>query len=183
MAHYKRVIGDLVYLSPISLEDIDVFMRWVNDPEMAYFTTFYTQIISLSSEKEAVETLEKGGNTFSIVTRKDNKVIGNCSFFRTSETNRTAEIGIIIGEKDYWGMGYGSDALHLLIKFGFESRNYNNICLHVYSFNERAIACYEKVGFKRQGVCREALIRGDKKYDLIYMDILADEYFDKIASR
>ena len=183
MAHYKRVIGDLVYLSPISLEDIDIFMKWVNDPEMAYFTTFYTQIISLSSEKETVESLAKGGNTFSIVTQKGNKVIGNCSFFHIDETNRTAEIGIIIGEKDHWGIGYGSDALHLLLKFGFEHRNYNNICLHVYSFNERAIACYEKVGFKRQGICREALIRGDKKYDLIYMDILADEYFKKIAGQ
>ena len=179
MAHYKRMSGDKVYLWPISMDDIDTFMTWVNDPELAHFTMFYTQVISLIKEKEIVESLAKNGNTFSIVTLKDNKVIGNCSFFRINETNRTAEIGIIIGEKDYWGGGYGSDALNLLLKFGFENRNFNNICLNVYSFNDRAIACYEKVGFKRQGVCREALIRGNKKYDLIYMDILADEYFNK----
>jgi len=182
MAHYKRVAGDRIYLSPISLEDIDVFMNWVNDPEMAYFTMFHSRIISLLNEKETVESLAKGGNTFSIVTQEENKVIGNCSFFRINESDRTAEIGIIIGEKDYWGKGYGSDALRLLLKFGFENRNYNNICLHVYSFNERAIACYEKVGFKKQGICREALIRGNKKYDLVYMDILADEYFGVIEN-
>jgi len=190
MAHYKRVLGEKVYLSPISLENVDTFMEWLNDPEVIWFTTFHSEIMSLIKEKEAVENLAKSGTNFSIVTRDDdngvgksgvfrNKVIGNCGFFRISEINRTADVCIIIGEKDYWGKGYGSDALRLLIKFGFENRNFNSINLRVFSFNERAIACYEKVGFKRQGTCREAVIRGNRKYDLIYMDILASEYFEK----
>ena len=180
MAYYKRMLGEKVYISPISTDDTDIFMNWINDPEIAYTTTFYTQVISLVQEKEFVESLAKSGNTFSIVTKENDKLIGNCSFHHTDEINRTAEIGIIIGEKEYQCKGYGTDALRLLLKFGFENRNYNNISLHVYSFNERAIACYEKVGFKKQGVCREALIRGNKKYDLIYMDILADEYFNML---
>jgi len=179
MAHYKRVVGERVYLSPISHDDIDTFMNWVNDPELANFTSFHSQNISLPKEREAVDSLSKGGNTFSIVTIDGDKVIGNCSFFKIDAINRTAEIGIIIGEKDYWGKGYGSDALKLLLKFGFENRNYNNIYLRVFSFNERAIKSYEKVGFKQQGVHREAIIRGDKKYDLVFMDILASEYFSK----
>ena len=183
MAHYKRVSGKKVYLSPISTTDTDIFMSWINNPEIAHTTTFYTQFISLVQEKEIVESLAKSGNTFSIVTQENDKIIGNCSFFNIDETNRTAEIGIIIGEKEYQSKGYGTEAVNLLIQFGFENRNYNNIYLHVYSFNERAIACYEKAGFKRQGVCREALIRGNKKYDRLYMDILADEYFCKKITR
>ena len=178
MAYYKRVVGEKVYLSPISTEDVDIFMSWVNDPEIAHTTAFYPQVISLVQEKEIVESsLAKDGNAFSIVTIEDDKLIGNCSFLKIDETNRTAEIGIIIGEKDHHSMGYGADAVRLLLKFGFENRNYNNISLHVHSFNKRAIACYEKVGFKRQGVLREAIIRGNKKHDRIYMDILASEYF------
>ena len=158
MAHYKRMTGEKVYLSPVSTDDTDIFMKWVNDPEIAHTTTFYTQIISLTQEKEIVESLAKSGNTFSIVTLENDAVIGNCSFFRIDETNRNAEIGIMIGEKDFQGKGYGTDALRLLVKFGFENRNYNNICLHVYSFNKGAVACYKKVGFKQQGIRREALI-------------------------
>jgi len=178
MAHYKRMIGEKVYLSPISMDDINIFMSWVNDPEIAHTTSFYTSVISLIQEKEMIEELAKNGNTFSIVTNENDKLIGNCGFHRTNEINRTAEVGIVIGEKDHLGKGYGTDALRLLLKFGFENRNYNNISLHVYSFNERAIASYEKVGLKKQGIYREALIRGNNKYDILYMDILASEYFE-----
>ena len=177
MAHYQRMIGERVYLSPISMENIDDFMRWINDPDIAHTTTFHSRVISLIQETEFVESLAKSGNIFSIVTQKDDKVIGNCSFFGIDETNRIAEVGIMIGEKDYQSKGYGAEALRLLVKFGFENRNYNNINLHVCSFNKRGIACYEKVGFKEQGIRRQAVIRGNKKYDMIYMDMLADEYF------
>ena len=180
MAHYKRVSGEKVYLSPISTADIDIFMKWINDSEIAQTTNFYTQVISLVQEKEIVEALAKNGNTFSIVMQENDKIIGTCSFSNINETNRVAEIGIIIGEKECHNKGYGTEAVNLLLQFGFENRNYNNIYLHVHSFNERAIACYEKAGFKRQGVCREAIIHGNKKYDRLYMDILADEYFSKL---
>ena len=181
MAHYKRMVGERVYLSPISMENIDDFMRWINDPEIAHTTTFHSRVISLIQETEELKSLVKEGNIFSIVTQEDDTVIGNCSFFGIDQINRAAEIGIMIGEKEYQNKGYGTEAMNLLLKFGFENRNYNNIYLHVMSFNERGIACYEKVGFKPQGVRREAIIRGQKKYDMIYMDILADEYFQRMS--
>ena len=183
MAHYKRMIGERIYLSPISMENIEDFMRWINDPEIAHTTSFHSRVISLIQETEFVEMLAKEGNIFSIVTHKDDTVIGNCSFFGIDETNRSAEIGIMIGEKEYQNKGYGTEATNLLLKFGFENRNYHSIHLHVFSFNERGIACYEKVGFKPQGVRREAVIRGQHKYDMIYMDILADEYFQHRSQR
>lgn len=177
--YHKRVEGERVYLSPVCTEDVDIFMHWVNDPDITWHTTFHSRIISRASEQEAVETrLSKDGNYFSIVTQDGDKVIGNCNFFGIDELNRAAEVGIIIGEKDFRGGGYGSEALRLLIKFGFENRNYNNISLRVCSFNERAIACYKKVGFQHTGTYRQAIIRGNKKYDLLYMDMLAEEYFN-----
>ena len=177
MAHYKKLVGEKVYLSPVSMDDVEPFLRWVNDIEVSKYITISHRIYSEVLEKEAVEKMARSGNTFAIVDKETDKVIGNCAFLKENLLNRTVEIGIMIGEKDYWSRGYGADALRLLINFGFNVRNYHNICLRVVSFNERAIACYEKVGFKRQGVAREAVIHGNKKYDLIYMDILATEYF------
>ena len=181
MAHYKRMVGEKVYLSPISTEDMDLFMKWVNDPEIGHTTTFHSRVISLTQEVEFVDSMAKGGNTFSIVTLDGDRVIGNCSFFRVDNINRSAEVGIMIGEKDLQGKGYGTDALRLLVKFGFENRNYNSIFLRVNAYNTRGIACYERVGFKKQGVHRQAIIRGNRKYDMIYMDILADEYLSSLS--
>lgn len=177
MAHYKKLVGEKVYLSPISMDDIPTFMRWVNDMEVTQFVSLSHRVYTEVLEKEAVERLAKSGNTFTIVDKETDKVIGNCDFLGDNMLNRTAEIAITIFEKDYWSKGYGADALRTLLDFGFKVRNYHNICLRVLAFNSRAIACYEKVGFKRQGVQREVIIRGNEKHDLIYMDILASEYF------
>lgn len=177
MAHYKKLVGEKVYLSPVSMDDIPTFMRWLNDMEVTRFISLSHRVYTEVLEKEAVERMAKSGNAFTIVDKETDKAIGNCDFLSENMLNRTAEIGITIFEKDYWSKGYGSDALRILLDFGFKLRNYNNICLRVLSFNSRAIACYEKVGFKRQGVQRETIIRGNEKYDLIYMDILASEYF------
>lgn len=181
MAHYKKLIGEKVYLSPISMEDIPIFMQWINDMEVTQFVALSHRVYTEVSEREAVERLAKGGNTFTIIDKETDKPIGNCDFLSENMLNRTAEIAITIFEKDYWSKGYGSDALRTLLDFGFKVRNYHNICLRVLSFNSRAIACYEKVGFKRQGVQREVIIRGNEKHDLIYMDILANEYFNTVV--
>ncbi|MCL1995610.1 MAG: GNAT family N-acetyltransferase [Defluviitaleaceae bacterium] len=177
MAYYKRIACEKVYLSPICMDDADTFTRWINDPDVNYFLTFYSKTISFEKEKELLDVIAKSGNHFSIVAQETDELLGNCGFFSIDETNRAAEMGIFIGNKEQWGKGYGTCATQLLLKYGFENRNFHNICLKVFSFNERAIACYEKVGFKKQGIRREAIIRGNKKYDEIYMDILADEYW------
>ena len=178
MAHYKRLAGKKVYLSPVCTSEIDTYMKWVNDAEVLKYTGQYARIYSRELEMEALEQrLAKDGNHLAIVELEADKLIGICSFFGIDQLNRRAEVGIMIGEKEYWSHGYGQDALRVLLEFGFTARNYNSICLRVDAFNERGIACYEKVGFKRQGVQREAVIRGNETHDLIYMDILASEYF------
>jgi len=85
-------------------------------------------------------------------------------------------LGIVIGEKDCWGKGYGQDAVRLLLDYAFNLLNLNSIMLGTFSFNERAIACYKKVGFREIGRRRQARIIGAKRFDAILMDILAEEY-------
>lgn len=183
MKYHKKIVGEKVYLSPISVDDTEAFLKWINDEEVTVYLTALPDIYSLLKEEDFVEKTAKDNNTFSIVDKQTDKLIGNCSYFGESFINRTAEIGIMIGEKDYWSKGYGSDALKLLLDFGFRVRNYNSLTLRVLAINKRAIACYEKVGFKKSGVQREAVIFGDKKIDVIHMDILTSEhktdYLDK----
>ena len=113
---------------------------------------------------------------FSIVDLETDSSIGRCMLFNLDRVNRQAALGIVIGEKEYWGKGFGQDAAKLLLDYGFNLLNLNNIMLGTYSFNERAQACFRKLGFKEIGKRRQARIINMKKYDLILMDMLAEEF-------
>jgi RimJ/RimL family protein N-acetyltransferase len=96
--------------------------------------------------------------------------------FAVDSVNRHAMLGIFIGEEAYRGRGYGPEAIRLLLDYGFNLLNLNSVMLGVMSFNQRAVRCYEKVGFREIGRRREARIIGGQRFDGILMDILADEF-------
>lgn len=120
--------------------------------------------------------IKNNAQIFAIVDADNDKLIGNCSIFRINERNRKAEVGIFIGDKNYWSKGYGTEALSLLIDYAFNVLNLNNIMLEVFGYNKRAINSYKKVGFKEIGRRREAIIFASEKHDEIYMDIIASEF-------
>ena len=93
--------------------------------------------------------------------------------------NQTSEAGIFIGDKHFWNKGYGTEALSLLIDYGYKVLNLHNIILKVYEKNKKAIKCYEEIGFKQIGIRREALQRNLDKHNVIYMDILSKEFYEK----
>lgn len=183
MTYFKKMIGDKVYLSPINIDDYEKYTEWVNDLEMGVNVNFAPQIISRYKEKDTLVKLSEDNNNFAIIEKNSDQLIGNCGFFGVDTIHRKAEIGIFIGEKEYWGKGYGRDAISLLLDFGFNIRNLNSIMLTVREFNKRAIRCYEKAGFRKIGSRREACIFGDKKFDVIYMDILASEFNSKYVEQ
>jgi len=178
MPNYRKLVGEKVYLSPVSTDDWELYDKWSNDYDMTFF--YYGGRESVSPAARGPESLAsraKSKNHFTIVDKETDATIGECGFNEEDVANRYAKIGIAIGEREYWSRGCGADALRVLLDFGFNVRGYNCICLNVFEYNARAIACYEKVGFKRQGVWRDCLTRGDKKYDCYHMDMLASEYF------
>ncbi|NLM96203.1 MAG: GNAT family N-acetyltransferase [Halanaerobiaceae bacterium] len=180
LRYFKKIVGERLYLSPINMEDVEKFTEWVNDLEVTINLVLSPYIFSLEKEREALEGLCNEGYTFSIITLDNDELIGNCGLLNVNLINRTAEAGIFIGNKEYWNRGYGTEAMNLLLDYAFNLLNMNSIFLRVHSFNKRAIKCYKKCGFKEIGIRREAYLVGDKKYDQIYMDILASEFKGKI---
>jgi len=83
-----------------------------------------------------------------------------------------------IGEKAYWSQGHGTDAVRLLLRYGFNELNLNRICLHVYSFNTRAIRCYEKAGFVLEGRLRQDVFHHGEYADALVMSVLRSEWRD-----
>jgi RimJ/RimL family protein N-acetyltransferase len=158
--------------------DAEKFAEWLNDLEVTVNLTLYPSVINTENEKIFLENLSKEHN-YSIIDTSADKLIGTCGFLGLDHLNQTGEVGIFIGDKNYWNKGYGTEALTLLLDYGFKALNLHNVLLRVYAFNERAKRCYEKIGFKPIGKRREALRRGGKTYDIILLDLLYTEFYEK----
>ena len=176
--YFKKMKGQKCYLSPIDINDVEKFTEMLNDLAVTENLVMFPHMISIENERNFLEKLSRE-HTYSIIDNATNELIGNCGYDSIDHINQTAGIGIFIGNKNYWNKGYGTEALILLMDHGFKALNLHNIHLSVYSFNERAIKCYEKIGFTKIGKRRETLLRGKTRYDIILMDILYNEFYEK----
>ncbi|WBW97337.1 GNAT family N-acetyltransferase [Oceanirhabdus sp. W0125-5] len=176
MRYFKKLEGERLYLSPINVEDYEIYTKWMNDLNVTINLGNFAKNFSKSKEKESVERLANEESNFAIVLKEGDKLIGNCSLFSINNIHRRADLGIFIGEEEHRGNGYGVEAIELILSHGFRVLGLNNVILRVFSFNERAIRAYEKIGFKEIGRRREAFYINNKYYDVIYMDIIQREY-------
>ena len=103
-------------------------------------------------------------------------MIGSVSLEKIDWKDRNATLGIMIGEEEYRSKGYGTEAIRLILEYGFKYLNLQNIKLDLMEFNERALKCYQKCGFKEYGRRRKCKYINGKYYDTISMDILAEEF-------
>lgn len=178
--YYKKIEGEKVYLSPMCVEDAPKYVKWMNDIRVTDGLNGSQNLITLESEREWIEKNNRSGNfQFAIIKKENDELIGNCGFNELDLVNQKAAIGIFIGEEENRSKGYGFEVLNLLISYGFNYLSLNNIMLAAYSFNERAINCYKKLGFKEIGRRREVYFKNNIRYDDIYMDILRSEFYER----
>lgn len=180
MTYFKKLIGDRIYLSPkgTSDEEIEKFTEWMNDFQVTDYTGRSGQITTLNSEKEYLEKAAKNteNRSFDIVELENNKLIGTIGLEKINWINRSAVLGIFIGDEEYRNNGYGTEAIKLILEYGFKYLNIHNIRLDLISMNERAHKCYLKCGFKDAGRSREEVFLNGKYYDKLHMDILENEF-------
>jgi RimJ/RimL family protein N-acetyltransferase len=160
------------------MEDAEQWAQWDNDLEVTLplGDEAYTPFPLSKSEEVMAGILRRQDHVFGIVDLETDELIGRGMLFDLDLVNRKAMLGIVIGAKAYWGQGYGQEAVRLLLEYAFSLLNLNSVMLGTFSFNRRAIHCYERVGFKEIGRRRQARIIGDRKYDIVLMDILAEEF-------
>lgn len=174
--YFKKMTGEKCYLSPINLDDAEKYTKWLNDPEITQYLQIAVKTVTLHGEKEFLATLAKEHN-YAIVDKKTDQLIGSTGLINIDHINQTAELGIFIGDKNYHGKGYGTEAIKLLLDYAFNILNLYSIFLRVYAYNLRAIKVYEKIGFKKIGTWRKSLRRNRKTHDIILMDILPEDFF------
>lgn len=173
-------IGKLVKLRAYKEEDIEFATEFINDEETKKFLCIGIPFPMTKVEEESWVKSRKAGADFTydfaIENLGNGKYIGGCSINQTDLKNRNCTIGIMIGDKACWSKGYGTDALNILVKFIFEELNMEKVKLSVFEFNERAKKCYEKIGFKEEGILKKEIYRNGKYYDEIIMAIFKEDW-------
>ncbi len=174
--------GKLVNLVPMDLEkDPELCSKWDRDSEFkrqfdVVPAVMYSPVIS----KEWFEAALGNGAEMMIQSAEDGKVIGIIELDGFDWAARSAWVGIGIGEADYRGKGYGTEAMQLILKYAFQGLNLNRVNLNVFSFNKRAIRSYEKCGFVYEGTQREVIYKEDQRWDVIDMGILRSEWEERL---
>ena len=176
MKYFKKLVGERIYLSPRGNEDAEKFTEWLNDFKVTDYTGRSGNSMTIEAEKKFLEENNNHQSSFVIVTLDKNEMIGAISLEKINNINRTATLGIFIGNQEYLSKGYGTEAIKLILDYGFNYMNLHSIQLDLMSFNKRALNCYKKCGFIETGRKRENKYVNGKYYDTICMDILKNEF-------
>ena len=175
MKYFKKIQGERLYMSPINPDDYEIYTKWMNDPKVVNGLGGYGKVYALLKEKECLEKMIKSGQNYAIVLNEGDELLGNISLMDVDSRERTAELGIFIGEEKNRGKGYGTEAIKIFLEYGFNTLNLQNIMLKVNSNNKSAIKSYEKVGFKVFGRRTKSVYENGKYYDTIYMEVLRED--------
>jgi diamine N-acetyltransferase len=172
-----NIVGEKVALGPHRKDLLPLYGRWVNDFAVSY-TLSRVRPYTLEQEEEwyAGANTNKAAVGFTAYERATLRPIGTAGLHKIDYINSTAEFGIVIGERDCWGQGYGTEITRLTLDYGFTGLNLHSILLEVFSFNERAIRAYTRAGFRMIGRRREAHRLGGQFQDVVLMDCLASEF-------
>ena len=179
MRYFRKIVGQRVYLSPVNEDDAKIYTKWLNDYSVSGNLGNYRQMISLAVERETLHHMTSAGQNYAIVLCENDTLIGNVSLMEIDNVNRVATAGMFIGEPENRNKGYGSEALRLILHYGFNTLNLHNIMLLVHSDNEQGIACYKKAGFREFGRRREAKYKDGAYVDVVYMEILEEDIKSK----
>jgi len=175
--------GKLVRLAGIEPEEVSKsFVQWHRDSEyMRLLDTDPPRLHSSKAIKEWIEKdLEKQTDMYWFAVRalEDDRLVGDITLSVINWGSRDAFAGIGIGEREFWGKGYGSDAMQLLLRYAFTELNLRRVSLTVFEFNQRAQRSYEKVGFRLEGRQRQIMQREGRRWDILYMGILREDWME-----
>jgi len=166
-----------VALTALRPEDSPSLFEWINDRELVLFNSAYRPV-SQAEHDAWFENIRQRSDVliFGIRLWETDQLIGSCQLHSISSISRNAELQIRLGVSAEHGKGYGTEAVKLLLQFAFTELNLHRVYLHVFATNPRAIQVYEKCGFMREGLLREAAFIDDRYIDVLVMGILREEY-------
>jgi RimJ/RimL family protein N-acetyltransferase len=177
------ITGKLCYLRGLTLNDAtEDYLRWINDFEVTRYLEVGRKPATIDDLREYILAGQKDSATvrFAICDKVTRQHIGNITLRQIHPVHRRADLGMMIGKKNFWGKGYATEATALTVDYGFRRLNLHSIWLGVLTSNTAAIRAYQKVGFQIDGTDREAWWADGEFHDVHRMSILAREHFARL---
>ena len=173
--------GEKVRIRKLERGDLAHIHRWQNDEDVTLWARFMPDhMVSLSAlEKQYEKELageEEDRTTFMIEDRTEGKPIGWCVLRTWDRKHVNADLGLAFGEKEYWGRGFGTETMRLLLTLVFDHQGWHRAELWTLEENERMIRLARKFGFRDEGHEREAVYFGGKYRDIVSMGLLKSEW-------
>ena len=180
-----NIEGEMVALGPMRRDLLPLYQRWINDFGTARHLVHTPLPISEEAELAWYESVanDPASPGFTVYERKTGLPIGNTGLHNVDYRHGTAEWGILIGEVDARGKGYGTETARLMLDYAFTALGLANVMLTVYEYNLAGRRAYEKAGFREMGRRRQARLMGARRWDVIYMDCVCTEFSSPLLHR
>jgi len=180
-----HVEGELVALGPLRRDLIPTYQRWVNNIETLRTLGLPPRPMTVEAETTWYESAVTSSVdiAFTIYERATGRPIGNTDLHGVDHRNRTATFGIVIGEPDARGKGYGTETTRLMLDYAFTALGLHNVMLTVFEFNPAGLRAYEKAGFREFGRRRQSRFMGGRLWDEVYMQCLAPDVASPVLAR
>jgi len=171
----RFIEGNRIYLREVRLSDANgKYYRWMNDPEIVRYveSRFDSKSVEMLQSYIRREEENKANVFMAIIDKNNDEHIGNIKIHGIDHIHRHAQVSLIIGEKDYWGNGYGSEAINLVVDFAFNTLNLYRLFAGIYASNVGSIKAFKKANFFEEGVRKEHRFCNGNYVDEVEMAII-----------
>ncbi len=172
--------GELVRLTMEDPETMaPLYSRWFADSEYVRLQDWDpARRFSVKNFQRRIEKYQESGESFNffIRTLDGDRIIGDIGIDDINWSHRDCDVGIGLGEREVWGRGYGTDAMRVILRYAFTELNMHRVSLGVFEYNQRGIRSYEKAGFIHEGRQRKYLLKEGRRWDVVYMGMLRDDW-------
>jgi len=180
-----NIVGERVALGPLRRELLPLHERWIND--FATMRNIGAVPRPMTTEQEAAWLDQQAGAdreiVFTIYAVTGWRPLGTTALHAVDYRDRTATFGIMIGEPDARGQGYGTEVTRLMLDYAFIVLGLHSVMLTVFAYNQAGLRAYARAGFKEFGRRRESRLAGGRLWDTVYMDCLASEFVSPVLGR
>ncbi|HZZ83910.1 MAG TPA: GNAT family protein [Anaeromyxobacteraceae bacterium] len=171
------VEGARVRLRALVRADAPALASFVNEP-LVRRTALLAGPVTVQQEEDFVLRVRASAvdAVFGIELREGPRLVGVAGLHAIDRGSRSAQFGIFVGVPELWNQGYGTEATRLTVSHAFRALQLHRVWLHVFTENAAGIRCYEKVGFAKEGLLREAVFHEGRYHDLVVMALLRQDW-------
>ena len=173
----RKLVGEGVELRRHERANYPLYARWYGDEEVWRLTSWMAEPMRRAAVERLFEDRESSSmdDSFAVHWEGEDEPVGVVSLTNISQANSSADLSVIVGDEKDRDQGLGTEAIRILLGYAFEDLGLNRVALSVFEFNETAIYAYQKLGFEREGLLRQALWRDGGFHNAILMSVLAHD--------